>query len=757
MLERCGGRLDRVVISAGVGTHVKPPSLVASVNYFGAIEVLDGLLPALRGGADPAALVVCSNSAQMAPLDEHPYVRALLAHDEAEARRIVDAGDSSIIAYIGAKHALGRAVRRRAGEWGRAGVRLNAIAPGPVKTPLLEADSADPVTGPAIAKLSDPARAHGRARRDRRARRVPARIRARAGSTARSSTSTAGTTPRSGRIGSEPAMTLDAFAPARLGALGLRNRVIKTATYEGMCPGGMPSDALVEHHRTLAAGGVGLSTVAYCAVSPDGRTFAEQLTMRRETVSPLRRVTDAVHREGGAASLQLGHCGWFTKNAELSTWLPRGPSLVVNQYGISAGKPVGLAMSEREIAQVVEDFGRAAGLARDAGFDAVELHLGHGYLLSQFLCPATNRRTDRYGGDLDGRARALARRCSRACARWSAAGFPILCKTNLRDGFRGGLELPDAVALAQRLEAGGADALVLSGGFTSSTPFYLFRGRRPLAEMIDAEKSRLQKLALRFFGGRVIREYPFEEMFFLAQAREVRRAVRMPLVLLGGIVSRANVERAMAEGFDFVAMGRALIADPDLVQPHARATRARARAARTATCAWPRWISAACAACSTARARSLHAHPEAHREARVRRAGVGGERALGVDAHVRDRRVAARGVRHRRVGPGGAAVVRELDVVGCGGERRERVGEGAGGRAVAEGDRTGAARADVRDAQGRVGGNRIADAHRVHVGGAAGVADRHAVLDDGAGDAPLRAERAARRGVARPSSSSPDR
>jgi NAD(P)-dependent dehydrogenase (short-subunit alcohol dehydrogenase family) len=156
VLERCGGSLDRVVISAGVGTHVRPPSRVAAVNYFGAVDVLDGLLPALRGGTDPAALVVCSNSAQMAPLDDHPYVTALLAHAEVEARRIADEVDSSIVAYLGSKHALGRALRRRAGDWGRAGVRLNAVAPGPVKTPLLAADMADPVTGPAIGKLSIP-------------------------------------------------------------------------------------------------------------------------------------------------------------------------------------------------------------------------------------------------------------------------------------------------------------------------------------------------------------------------------------------------------------------------------------------------------------------------------------------------------------------------------------------------------------------------------------------------------------------------
>ena len=136
-------------------------------------------------------------------------------------------------------------------------------------------------------------------------------------------------------------MATDAFAPARLGALALRNRVIKTATYEGMCPGGVPSDALVEHHRELAAGGVGLTTVAYCAVSADGRTFAEQMFCAREVIAPLRRVTDAVHREGGAASLQLGHCGWFTKNPELSTRLPRGPSPVVNAVRAQRGQAVG--------------------------------------------------------------------------------------------------------------------------------------------------------------------------------------------------------------------------------------------------------------------------------------------------------------------------------------------------------------------------------------------------------------------------------
>ena len=153
VLALAGGRLDRLVLSAGVGTRTRPPALVAAVNYFGAVALLDGLFAALQRGESPAALVVSSNSAQLAPLDEHPYVKALLAGDEAAAARAVD---SSIVAYMGAKHALSRAVRRRALEWGRAGVRLNAVAPGPVKTPLLAGDLADPVTGPAIEKLEIP-------------------------------------------------------------------------------------------------------------------------------------------------------------------------------------------------------------------------------------------------------------------------------------------------------------------------------------------------------------------------------------------------------------------------------------------------------------------------------------------------------------------------------------------------------------------------------------------------------------------------
>lgn len=370
------------------------------------------------------------------------------------------------------------------------------------------------------------------------------------------------------------------FGAARLGGLTLRNRIIKTATYEGMTPGGMPSPALIAHHRTLAANGVGMTTVAYCAVSSEGRTFAEQMYMRPEVVPALRTLTDAVHAEGAAVSLQLGHCGFFTKNRERRGRFPLGPSWTFNGYGAMSGMPLARPMSERDLAAVVEEFGVAAARAVEAGFDALEIHLGHGYLLSQFLSPATNRRRDQWGGSLDNRMRLPLAVLARVRER-VGAGVPLIAKTNLRDGFRGGLEIEDAVGVAERLAAAGIDAIELSGGFTSRSPFYLFRGARPLKEMIEVEKSALQRLTLRWFGTRIIREYPFEELFFLPLARRVRQAVPVPLILLGGVLSVDNLETAMREGFDFVAMGRALIADPDLI---ARMQRGEATRSRCISC-----------------------------------------------------------------------------------------------------------------------------------------------------------------------------
>jgi 2,4-dienoyl-CoA reductase-like NADH-dependent reductase (Old Yellow Enzyme family) len=371
-----------------------------------------------------------------------------------------------------------------------------------------------------------------------------------------------------------------ALSPASLGPLQLRNRIIKTATYEGMTPHGMPSPALLRHHEEIALGGVAMTTVAYCAVSPDGRTFEEQMWMREAIVPALSELVSAVHRRGAAVSLQLGHCGYFSRNTQLPGRRSVGPSRLLNEYGLLSGIPFSRAMSDSDLRATAGDYAKAAVLARRAGFDALELHFGHGYLLSQFLSPATNRRSDRYGGSLENRLR-FPLEVLRAVRDSVGSATPLVAKTNLRDGFRGGLEIDEAVAVCRALEREGIDAIELTGGFTSRTPFYLFRGKAPLKEMIEVEKSRLHRIALRLFGRRAIRDYPFEELFFLPLARKVRESVRVPLVLLGGCLSTASLEAAMREGFDFVAMGRALIADPDLV---VRMADGRAERSRCTSC-----------------------------------------------------------------------------------------------------------------------------------------------------------------------------
>lgn len=363
--------------------------------------------------------------------------------------------------------------------------------------------------------------------------------------------------------------THPAFEPLRVGRLSLRNRIVKTATYEGMVVSGLPSEVLLRHHAELARGGVGMTTVAYCAVSPDGRTFANQMVMHEATVAPLRAITDAVHREGAAAMLQLGHCGGFSKNEELGPKGPLGPSTGFNAYGALKGMPVTRAMRDADLDRTVDDFVRASVSAFEAGFDAIELHLGHGYLLSQFLSPALNKRRDAFGGSRENRLR-FPLRVVEAVRAAVGPDAPVFAKMNLDDGVRGGLHVEDAIENARALENAGITGLVLSGGLVSRSALYLLRGERPLRAMIEVETNPLQKVAIAAFGPVLIDKTPFEPLFFLPMAKRVREAVRCPLVYLGGATDLDHLAEVRAAGFELVAMGRALIHDPELPSKYAR-------------------------------------------------------------------------------------------------------------------------------------------------------------------------------------------
>ncbi len=347
------------------------------------------------------------------------------------------------------------------------------------------------------------------------------------------------------------------FAPARLGPLSLRNRIIKAATFEGSSPKGAVTDRLVEYHRRVAEGGAALSTVAYLAVSPEGRTDRHCIHLEAASAEALLAVTDAIHAAGALASAQIGHAGPVADGR--SNGAPvLGPSRAFSPFGT----PIH-GVSEADIERITGDYRRAAALAVEGGFDCLEVHLGHNYLLSAFLSPKLNHRKDGYGGDLEARAR-FPRQVVRAVREGAGAGVAVTAKLNMDDGVPGGFWVDESVAFARMLADDGAlDALELTGGSSLANPMYLFRGDAPRREFAATLPGPL-RLGFKAIGRRFMPDYPFEEAYFLPLARQFLGAVDLPLILLGGINRLATIEAALDEGFAFVAMARALLREPDL-------------------------------------------------------------------------------------------------------------------------------------------------------------------------------------------------
>ena len=349
------------------------------------------------------------------------------------------------------------------------------------------------------------------------------------------------------------------FTPVTLGPLTLRNRSIRSAAFESMCPGNVPSPQLLDYHRSVAAGGVGMTTVAYAAVTRSGLSFDRQLWMRPEIVPGLSELTDAVHAEGAAASIQLGHCGNMSHKS-ICGCLPVGASSGFNLYSPTFVR----GLRADELPEMAKAYGRSVCLAREAGFDAVEIHAGHGYLISQFLSPSTNHRKDEFGGTLANRMRFMEMVMEEVM---KAAGndMAVLVKMNIRDGFRGGMELDESLQVARKLQELGAHALVLSSGFVSKAPMYVMRGEMPIRTMTHYMTCWWLKYGVRLVGKYMIPSVPFREAYFLEDALKFREALDIPLVYVGGLVSRQKIEEVLNHGFEAVQMGRALLNEPDFV------------------------------------------------------------------------------------------------------------------------------------------------------------------------------------------------
>ena len=324
------------------------------------------------------------------------------------------------------------------------------------------------------------------------------------------------------------------FDETILNGMILKNRLVRSATWEGMADAqGRPTEKLAEYNASLAQGGVGLIITGYTFIRPDGKQLPGQMGIHTDDFyQDLRAMADAVHREGGKICLQLVHCGGQASTQSAGR-RPLAPSAVkVDQYPET---PVEL--TEGEIHELIGACGDGARRAMGAGFDAVQLHAAHGYLINQFLSPLTNRRTDGWGGDIAGRSRFLLE-CYRSVRSAVGENYPVLVKLNGSDNLPGGLTPEDALYAAQALAAEGVDALEISSGTPASG------GETPVRQQIDT---------------------PEREAYNLSLAENIKNGVACPGMVVGGIRSLPVAEGIILRGAaDYVALARPLIREPDL-------------------------------------------------------------------------------------------------------------------------------------------------------------------------------------------------
>lgn len=339
------------------------------------------------------------------------------------------------------------------------------------------------------------------------------------------------------------------FESTEIRGLVLKNRFVRSATWEGLAnEDGSCTSRLIDLMTELALGGVGLIISGHAYVSREGQASLRQLGIYDDILLPdLIEMADAVHREGGKIAIQLAHggCHGAIKITGLET---RGPSVPDETRGFSCRE-----MSEDDIAETVSSFGRAALRAKTAGFDAVQIHAAHGYLLSQFLSPFYNRRTDTYGGCLENRAR-IVLEVLNAIRQTVGKDYPVMIKINSQDYLEGGLTVDEMVKVCMLLEDAGIDAVEMSGGTVNEGSRY--------------KASRTLTLELQE-----------DEVYYREAAAKYKKKVHVPLILVGGIRSFSVAENLVRNGrADYIALSRPFIREPFLVN------RWRSGDLRTATC-----------------------------------------------------------------------------------------------------------------------------------------------------------------------------
>lgn len=325
------------------------------------------------------------------------------------------------------------------------------------------------------------------------------------------------------------------FEESTIKDLTLKNRLVRSATWEGLATDkGGCSQRLIDLMVRLARGGIGLMITGHTYIAPEGQAGPWQLGIHRDDLVPgLAELAQAVHQAGGKTILQLAHAG-CRAHAGLTGLETLGPSAVANEQGLPCR-----AMTLEQIRKTVEDFGQGAIRAKEAGFDGVQIHAAHGYLLSQFLSPYFNRRRDQYGGSIENRAR-IVMEVLRRIREGVGKHFPILIKMNSQDFMEGGLSVEEMVEVAAMLESEGIDAIELSGGAHHSGKYMPLR-----------------------VGNLVL---PEDEVYYRYEASTYKKKIKTPLILVGGIRSCQVAEKIVTEGLaDYVSLSRPLIREPELI------------------------------------------------------------------------------------------------------------------------------------------------------------------------------------------------
>ncbi|MBI5741270.1 MAG: NADH:flavin oxidoreductase [Nitrospirae bacterium] len=337
------------------------------------------------------------------------------------------------------------------------------------------------------------------------------------------------------------------FEETAVNGMKMRNRLVRSATWEGMCAkDGRPTERLIRCYRDLAQGGIGLIISGYTFVRPEGKQMPGKMGIYTDDFAEdFIKLTAAVHDAGGKIAVQLVHAGGQS-DTKTAGRQPLAPSAVqVEQF-----PEVPAELTRQEIRDIVEAFREGARRAKAWGFDAVQLHGAHGYLISQFLSPLTNRRTDEYGGGIDNRCRFLLE-VYRKVRETVGAGYPVLIKLNAADNLKGGLELADGIYAAKQLSDAGIDAIEVSSG-------------TPVSGEESPARGKINK--------------PGMEAYNLEVARRIKASVRCPVMVVGGFRSYEVAERAIKDvGMDYIAMARPLIREPDLPDRWLRGDRGAAR------------------------------------------------------------------------------------------------------------------------------------------------------------------------------------